>query len=214
MSENIIEPIRRYDGAGRLEAAGVRWTEVRNGVLWLIALPAFILLMTMILSGLFMVAKGFPLKTMLVFAGSVAGLALAVTLVNRFGGRRRSLIFHRDGRIETPEGIPTNSRFREFAFGHDRISTFENRFARALDRNHSQYFIDLFGRDGDWVTVADALSEQHSHMLTVQLTKALAEMRETAARPRREFTAEDALRMARAAMAGGRPGDTVHVVIE
>jgi len=214
MSDNFIEPIRRYDDARRLEAAGVRWTEVRNGLVWVYAVPAFILLMTMASSGLFMVAKGFPLKTTLIFAGSVVGLGLVRYLLNNFGERRRSLIFHHDGRIETPEGVPSNRRFREFAFGHDRVSTFEIRLAKKFDATYSQFFVDLFGRDGEWVTVADALSEQHSHLLTVQLTKALAEMREATAQPRREFTAEDALRMAREAMAGGRPGDTVHVVID
>lgn len=199
---------------GALVASGVRWTETRPIVVKLLAVPMFAAIMTMFLTGLVMLAKGFPREPSLYFVCGLVTLIGSIWLVLQCGGRKRSLVFHRDGRIETPEGLPTDGRFRAFGFSHERISSFEKRFARKLDHNNQQFFVELLSHDGDWVTIGDTMTEQQSHMVTVQLTKALREIREAASRADQSFGAADAMRMAGEAINRMKRRGEGHFVID
>lgn len=213
MSDTDIQIIRRYDNDGLLEAAGVSWNEMCRPVLMAFVFPLFVLIFTTAASGFFMLAKGFPLKLVLLFGASVIALLLARKLLHRLGWQRRSVVFLRDRTIETPHGLHSNPSCRTLSFGHDELSSVEKRFFREIGRER-EFFVDLMSREGDWVTVADGLSETDSHRVTVQLTKALREIRDVSFRATgRSFTAEDALRMAAATMAHAPAGETIDIGI-
>ncbi len=85
MSDTDIQIIRRYDDDGLLEAAGVSWNEMRRPVLMAFVFPLFVLVFTTAASGFFMLAKGFPLKLVLLFGASVIALLFARKLLHRLG---------------------------------------------------------------------------------------------------------------------------------
>jgi len=215
-SDSGVVPIRHFDASGRLVAAGTAWSELRKVPVWLTAIAFLIVWFPTGFAFIAALASGFALKPVLAFMAGVVALFGVCRVGLRFCGRQRSVVFHEDGWIETPEGLPWigGRKFHELSFAHDTVSTIEQRFAERFGGKIPMYFIEVRTHEGDWVTVGHLVDEQISHKAVVQLTKALADIREAIARPEDRFTAQDALNATRAATAGVKAGETVHVVID
>ena len=170
--------IVKKDNSGRIVAIGVEWTEFN---MWADALRALACGVCLIV-GVAMTLGG-ALATVshgawffLVFPGlAIGGFSQAMP---EFDIRRtpRSLIFHRDGRVEAAHGFGYWPKAREMSQPHSEIVSIE---ARAIDWYEApfQYDVAVFRRDGDIVHVARLLRADEAHKVAVQLTHALAEIR-------------------------------------
>ena len=214
MSSPSFELIRLKDERGRVTAAGVQWAEYRLWAIWLLAIPGAILVLPLLMLFLAMVASRFALIPTAVFFGDIALLLVLFWFGNRVCLKARSAVFHDDGTIEMPEGLPTQSWIKELSFPHTDVSTIEERKSGRIGESVQMSRIDIYSHEGHWVTLGHNLDPQMCHAAVVQLTKALAEIREAAARPERRFTARDADDAVSAAMAGLRPGEGINVTID
>lgn len=173
--------IVRRDKSGRVIAIGVEWTEFN---IWAAALDALvdgvcaIVGFVMALAGVLAI-----ISSALWLVVAAIGIALCVLPVVRrpfdLWRKPRSVIFHRDGRVELPEGFPYHSSIREMSQPHREIVSIEARAAyrQALDDPIYKHDVAVFRRDGDIVHVAWRLRADEAHKVAVQLTHALAEIR-------------------------------------
>lgn len=214
MSSSGVELIRLKDERGHVTATGVQWAEYRLWAIWLLAVPGAILVLPVLLLFLGMVASSFALVPTGMFFGDIALLIALFWFGNQVCLEARSAVFHDDGTIEMPEGLPTQSWIKELSFPHTDVSTIEERKSGRIGENVEMSRIDIFSHEGHWVTLGHNIDPQMCHAAVVQLTKALSEIREAVARPEHQFTARDADDAVSAAMAGLRPGESINVTID
>ena len=214
MSDPRVEPIRVKDEEGRLIAAGVNWLEYRLWAIWLLAAVGVFFALPLLMLLVAMVASGFALAPTALFFGDIALLIALFWFGNRVCLRARSSVFHDDGTIEIPEGLPTQSWIKELSFPYTDVSTIEERKSGRIGENVQMSRIDIYSHEGDWVTLGHNIDPQICHAAVVQLTKALAEIREAVARPEHRFSARDADDAVNAAMAGLRSGESINVIID
>ena len=160
--------IREWDEKGLLKAAGYKWTETLE---WLIAF-FFMCALGLALVGLACAAAG-PIRAggveLLFFGASVVCLLMALL----FGTIERGLSFERDGRIRNRGGwvnwLDMFDGFRE----HKDIASIE---ITKTERGMAVAAYTTWG--GTWI-LSDGLSEAHARLVSVQLTLALRELRES-----------------------------------
>lgn len=160
-------PIRERDADGRLTAAGLQWTEQRRtafGILVVISAIALIGAVPTLLVG----ASGatWGLFTLVACAMAIARLTPA---------RKRALIFHEDGRTSAPFGFAHHPRrYREVYGTNANVVSIEARGHR-----NEPHHVAMYARNGDVAYVAGRLESDNAHRVAVQLTLALAELRES-----------------------------------
>ena len=163
------KPIRERDADGRLTAAGLQWTEQRC-----LAFGVPIQVGTWALLGgiaaLHAGASG-PGWTML-------GLTACTTAFIRLvPGRTRALIFHDDGRTSAPFGFAHHPRrYREVSGTNANVASIE-----ARGQGSDPHYVAMYSRSGEVAYVAGRLEADNAHKVAVQLTLALAELRESMA---------------------------------
>ena len=173
------EPIRIRDAGGRLVAAGARWSEHRDfaeaGCLALAVLVCLAGAGALVVS----LIDGSPAIVGLLLLG--LGIWLARRSV-RIAGSTRELVFDREGGMKAPLGFAHYQAYcREITGHHADIVSIETRNQGAGDLRVVMYF-----RSGNVVYAAGRLQRDEAHRLAVQLSLALAELREAISDPRRE----------------------------
>lgn len=174
-----MEPIREHDHSGRLTAAGVEWIEHSQKKIWFTAILTcpLVLVWPMLLVGMFV--SGFRLD----IVGWFVGISLAVIVLWRvlslWACRRHSVIFYTDGRLSAPHGYYSYHGLVKLPPTHDTILSIECRRYRG-----DEYCIEMMSSEGDAHRVGQELVEIFARKATVQLTKALKEVREARARIR------------------------------
>lgn len=170
----------RKDKHGQVAATGVAWTEYNA---WGGALDMLI--------DIVCIVGGFVMTFGGLLASVNSGGWLLVTLIgiascvlpavrNRVDVWRtpRSMIFHRDGRVEMPSGFPYHPQFLEMSQPHGEIVSIEARVAPwQLPQNPFRHDVAVYRRDGDIVHVARLLRADEAHKVAVQLSLALNDMR-------------------------------------
>lgn len=166
--------VREHDADGRLIAAGAEWAEERAAV-------ASALLVVIVLS---FIMLAFALIIMLlsgegqgVVLGLLALIALAVRSLRTMRGRRRALVFHRDGRTTAPHGFAhCPRRFTEITGTNAEFVSIEAR-GPELSSN-----VLIFTHSGGVIYAGRHLHHDDAHRVAVQLTIALRELRESIGR--------------------------------
>jgi len=167
------KPIRERDAEGRLTAAGVQWTEMRKGAFGTIITIANLSLMGSMAGCVHQ--QMFRHSNGNLAALWLLGLCVLCVVAARLApGRMRSLVFHADGRTAAPYGLAHYSlRFREMSGHNANIVSIEARAEQSGDAD-----VVTFSRSGDVAYVAGHLHRDNAHKVAVQLTLALAELRE------------------------------------
>jgi len=166
--------VRELDADGRLTAAGAEWTEERAAV-------ASTLLVLLVLS--FIILAFALIIMMLSGEGEVAVLALlaiiatSVRTMRTMRGRRRALVFHRDGRTSAPHGFAHYpGRFTEITGTNAEFVSIE---ARGPEFSSN---VLIFTGSGGVIYAGRHLRHDDAHRIAVQLTVALRELRESIGR--------------------------------
>lgn len=165
---------------GILEAAGVAWTERREG---LHALGRMLIFLSFVV-GLFVVFLGTPMNEEWWIPAGI-GLALMVPIfwIEKLPieGTPRELLFYRDGSTEAPYGLAFYPRHTSVSGHHADLVSIEARSVatnqQAQHTNHTHGVV-LFKRNGDMTYAAKCLHPDEAHKVAVQVMLALTELRE------------------------------------
>lgn len=132
----------------------------------------------------YLASKGGGLLAIIMFTG----LAWLIVSAWRLPGRTRALIFHQNGSTNAPYGFAHSHRSHRYVTGHNAD------FVSIEARGHGPTMCDvvLFTRCGETVYVAGWLHRDSAHKIAVQLTLALAELRESAGERRQGGAGPDA----------------------
>lgn len=161
--------IRECDANGELTRAGGQWSErhvwarIPFALAFCIAVPGFVF-------GLLVLIAKEPVG-LLIAGGALIVIVLAIGGFRKYGYKPRSLVFGREGYIETPYGTADHPEERRWSIGLDQVASIEMR-ARA-----QQDVVELFTRDGAMECLARGIPEETARLVSVQLTLALTEMR-------------------------------------
>jgi len=166
--------VREHDADGRLAAAGAEWTEERAAV-------ASTLLVLVVIS---FIMLGFALIIMMlsgegqaVVLALAAIIAISVRAMRTMRGRRRALVFHRDGRTTAPHGFAHYPRrFTEITGTNAEFVSIE---ARGPEFGAN---VLIFTQSGGVFYAGKHLHHDDAHRVGVQLTLALRELRESLGR--------------------------------
>jgi hypothetical protein len=189
MKEPHVAPVREYDEQGRLVSAGVVWNEydmiahrwclsvAALGLLF--AVPALLFLLA---SLMFPKQSGYELlaSAIVLGFGIVSAVAFAIFLDRKW--KKRALIFRRDGLMHTPYGYLVGKTSESVAGHHDII--------RSIERGPADFFdaIVIYSHEGTQVSVGYRVCPTISLIVTVQLNKALQEIRKASAAPAQNAT--------------------------
>jgi hypothetical protein len=169
--------VREHDADGRLREAGAEWREERAAVasaLLVLIIVNFIMLM---LALIIMLLSG---EGQVVVLALLAIIAISVRTMRTMRGRRRALIFHRDGRTSAPHGFAHyHRRVREITGTHAEFVSIE---ARGPEFSSS---VLIFTGSGGVIYAGRHLHHDDAHRIAVQLTIALRELRESIGRETR-----------------------------
>lgn len=175
------ERIDLRDGDGELEATGVMWTEHREwlefamyGLVTLGVLIAFFAFLTAPMFGKFWwIPCGVGVSTFLPFFWLCRA---------DFQGTPRQLLFRRDGSMPAPLGFADSpAHFKSVSGLQSDVVSIEARKAPTQAgslRTMHDHGVALFKRNGDVSYIAQHLLPDQAHKVAVQLTQALAELRE------------------------------------
>ncbi len=177
-----VGTIEEWSDDGQLTAIGVEWSECREHLRKFV----FGCMMVSIIAGTittFLISAFVQQRWLSVVIGLV--MMTPIVFFDRLSllpGRPRVLIFYRDGAIEAPLGFSAYAaRYRHVSGSIAGISTMEAmQTASRLEAGETPYNhgVVLTKFDGDLVHVAGHLLPNHAHKLAVQLTLALARLRE------------------------------------
>lgn len=163
-----MEQIRTRDDQGNLIAAGFMWTEEHEAWKLFLALAGVLALLS--LPGLLDYFSG---RGPLVLGAIPAALAaLSLYACHRYANHTSALIFHLDGHVEAPFGMPRHRRVRRFKGNHGYTTSIET-------NRHNQVL--LYSRGGDIAVLANLRKSNDAHKVAVQLNQALEDIREAGA---------------------------------
>lgn len=173
MSHQVI---REHDSDGRLVAAGYEWGEPNEIITYLSA--GLILAAVGMATISILVLKTYPPGAFLLLSGSVA-MGYAGFKLSQLVFRKRSLVFGLDGAMRMPHGVPEYWRPRAINGHLGKVSTIE----RIRDENphggrRGEYRVAMFGKEGHILRISKALHPDDAHLVSVQLTAALQEIRD------------------------------------
>lgn len=206
----FFETIER-DEAGRVLARGAKWFEFKadrfaKALMACVAAPffAYPFLYEVFVEG--DRVQSYHVAGVLMPA---AVIAIGCWVMQREIRKRRSVIFHSDGGIETPHGFLGN----DYAWGlieqHGEILSIE-----AVQVQGAEFAVNVYMRSGEIYTLTRYLDQLNAHKVAVTLTNALRIVREAAARADALPSAAAIDQRVKAAMRGMKPGDHVRVVID
>lgn len=195
-----VEAIRRYDADGRLFAAGAEWVEFRVWIKSILKFFGVSLVVVTGIAGMGALSTGEPIAIWVALAGIVLGFLLIIYGM-RVMMQPRSIIFHVDGTTSSPDGKVIALGKRQVPDHWGGISTFE-----VTGEHETEMAVDLYARAGDEYRVGHEMQKDVANKLAVQLTAALAEIRDAVADGTTTISPQDALAAAREAMAGQRGG--------
>ncbi len=180
--------IREHDEGGNLVAAGYEWGEP-NG-LW------NFLIIVLCAAGLIVTFLGIVLLKRTIMGASLIPLGGIILygahLAYPRSFRPRSLIFREDGKISMPLRVPGYFRpYYELSAHHDQIVSIERTFDDSGDGRGKSHKAAIYFKSGDIVRVTNPVHPDDAHMVAVQLTAALQEIREAAAWRSRSTHADD-----------------------
>lgn len=159
--------IRESDTSGKLACAGLLWTEWR---MWLVILTFQLGVLSVMGAVACQFVASDAVRLNAVPAICMLGVFSAIAhfkLTRRF----RSILFHRDGSIETPQGLLFQRAAHYMPAHHAHI--------RSIERvRHGHYwYVDIYTVAGAIVTVARLNHMSDAHMVVTQLNNALEELR-------------------------------------
>lgn len=176
--------IDNRDEKNRLVATGVEWTEhntyLENFGIVLFALVCVAGLLACVI-GIVMTASPIArFKGLTVVAAGIWLVWFAYTFMAQpVKGMPRSVLFHRDGRVEYGHGLPWWPKERSASAPHTAITSIEARESTICIHGppYNQGVV-AYRRNGDIVEIGMSLSRDEAHKVAVQLTEALTAMRE------------------------------------
>jgi len=197
-----IENIRDRNGVGQLTATGAEWPEF-NSSRFACALFAVVIASVLAYALVDNVLAGvIPMESQALLSLLLIGTIIISCRVMVGGVRkRRSVVFHLDGTIETPDGFPANEHLSEMAYDQSDIRSIESVF----NKNY-QWGVLVYLQDGHILTWTQYQSKYDAHLIAVTLNNALKDIREAAALP--------SDRGHRDGTASCKPGDTINIVID
>lgn len=175
--------IDQVDGKRGVVATGVAWSEVNPWVEGLSGLRDVLIAVVGIVvmtGGIFAAIAQGPAWLILAAGGIGLIIYAHVSQPFEFGRRPRALIFHRDGRVEAPQGFPFFERTREMSRPHGEIASIEARqivTGEAAKLTAYRYGVVVYLRSGGVIYVARRLDEFEAHKVAVQLSLALGDIR-------------------------------------
>lgn len=155
-------PIRDREPDNNLIASGYQWDE-RSGIHLVFAVLCVCLLA---LFGMNLWAGFKREAAQFLMAASACGFISSV-----FWDWRRSVIFHRDGRVGTPGGTPRRFWRRQLRTDTSKIASIE------VTREGEHYGVGIFTTEGETFIVSHNMRAPDARLVAVQLTKALHELR-------------------------------------
>lgn len=176
MSQCEVTKIREFDADGNLQKAGLHWVETRNGFVQIGT-------MTMVACAFaFILTVGATSDTYGQRSGGAAvmflitlGLFVIGALLFRHQSRKGATVFHRDGTIETPFGLPGYRERTKVGGSHVNIMSIES---KAFSQTS---MVLVYSVGGDTVCLAEGLTVVDAHKVAVQLVIALTEIRQSLA---------------------------------
>lgn len=172
--------IRITDSEGQLQIAGYEWHERSNK-------PFVFGVGVLLFAGLGIVALLLAMKSE-VFIATIVVLAIAACFFglswiihrrwSRWNGNVRSILFHANGHVEIPHGIPYHPKVRTFTVPWSEIASV------SADQNS----VVIYFRNGERNWITDRPADESSHKISVQIQHALAAIGEAVAnatRPKR-----------------------------
>lgn len=177
----ICEQQRAIADNGTLEGVGVVWSEPR----WIVERILFGIGVFTGLAGIAVGLVGLATPEPLFVAALGAGIVwVAWELMNtavELSGRERRLMFLRNRHTHAPKGLSTwRRRHRWMISAHYGVASVEAEALHPFKPNERDYThgVRLCLRSGEIVHVAKNLEPDQAHMLAVQLTTALAVLRD------------------------------------
>jgi len=171
MTDIKVQTVRERDSSGQLVRAGIHWREPRDmlpALGWLLpGAGTLCLIITLAVSTN-------PYESRNAFFMAVATLFLFITGLwcRKNAVRDAGLVFHRDGTIQTPFGVPNFRHYRTIPGSHANLASFE-----FYERVNGAYGVRFVSHGGDKGAVGEYLSENDAFKIVVQLNTALLEMR-------------------------------------
>ena len=187
----ICRPVQETDDAGYLSASGLHWNEgtaARNSsdyaMLWLFVI---------FLGGasLVFIFIAWAADRVWLSLAALPLLAVAGWLVRILFSSppERCVMFHADGRITAPLGLPRHPKMQELPFAQEDVSTIELGPSLSGYRNDFTRTVRIITRFGQTLPIGSALHEEHAHEVVVRLTLALKEIRSAVGETARTATA-------------------------
>lgn len=168
----------------RIATSGVAWSENN----YRIEMMAVALFSVVCVVGLFIVVAGcvmtaVPAERFRAIALVVSGVCLvwlAFLLLSRpVKGMPRSVVFHRDGRVEYPQGMAWWPKQKWASAPHTEITSIEARQVQnSIEGSPTDWGVVIYRRNGDVIEISTGLLRDEAHKVAVQLTQALTAMRE------------------------------------
>lgn len=187
---------------GRLRSVGVRWTQpdIVGAKIWAAVYAVCFLAAGILFAVSRAVANGGEAYT---HATIIVAIATTVLILLGDDSVQTAVIFHDDGRTETPHGSPGFRRDRCIEGNHRYISNIQlEQGTRMYEVEAAQNFqVGLYCANGDIVVVGDLLRKNQAHKVAVMLTNALNDMRaQLSELPRKRGTAPDPRRTLKPAL--------------
>jgi hypothetical protein len=168
------EPFRDKDENGVLQASGVRWTETASmvgGFNRVIIIGCDVVLVVLFAFSLMLGPAG-------IIVIGVIGVVLFAGLRAAFGPLpQRAVIFHRDGVVETPHGLPREKRVSRLRFRQAEINSIEIIGAISGLAQDWTKSVALITEDGHTIPVGTKLHSEEAREVAVALSMALRDMR-------------------------------------
>ncbi len=192
-------------------ARGAKWFEFKadragKAILFLLGAPVFAYTFLHEIVTLGVRVQSYHVVALLIAFGAIL---ISGWVIQREVRKRRSMIFHVDGTIETPDGLVGNDDVRVMLYGQTDIASIETYKVTGDD-----WAVLVFMRDGETYTLTRYQYEFDARKIAVTLTNALRTVREVAAQVSAANTIFDMDQKVKAAMADLGPRDRVHVVID
>lgn len=169
MAQHDDGRIREYDEDGRLVAAGLRWWEGKE---WLEQLTPILAVPPTLLAGIAFIGMSHnstSYAAFYTFCGAAACVVASFIPLVLWGKTTRSLVFHIDGRIEVPEGLPFLSRDMRQLLDQSQFLSIEAESATVRIWFRGGQSATLFGRN---------IPIQLARLVTIQLNSAFQEIKD------------------------------------
>ncbi|WP_441232122.1 hypothetical protein AB7828_30765 [Tardiphaga sp. 215_C5_N2_1] len=184
----MSEIVRTHDTQGNLMSCGYAWQEERSYVT-LAAVVGVAIGVGGIVFCIAMAMRGhqMPITVWQMTATFVLSTAIGYggcQLWDEWRYAERSIIFHRDGRILMPSGVPGYFRQDHIDGSHRYITSVGKLSHKLPERSNVTYSVGMYARNGNVIHITSKdYSHDFAHMVSVQAMNALQELRDTITDP-------------------------------